>query len=531
MGHFNMKYQYYLAVFLLLAGISFLYDYHNTTFDKPAGNHLWRQAQSASIPFNYSREGLDITKPRQLNHYQAKGYGVGEFPVFYYISGILYAIFGESEGWLRGLHLLLFFGGLLSIVKISYNFINDVFLAVCLSLMFFGAPLLVYYGNNFLPDVAALSLILMGWGFLSEYLFDKNKLHLYPAFALFLLGGLLKPLMLISVLAMGGIFILECLGWYRSEKLEREIEHPGLFGILFFSMLLLMSGWVLLAKGYNESIGSTYFLSDTAAIWERQNMNMVTYTIFRSVFLWSEQYFFTFTNWLILFLIPVVLLGRKFPGSLLYSLTLFSFMGCILFYTYWFYQFTSHDYYVAGFYPFFLFLFLSGLTILKKYYNNIFKSYVFRFLIVGLIISNIIHSKEQIRERYRGHMAEKVNAHLYEEELQSYLSDLNIKNDDLIVSMPDRTPCFSLYLLQRAGYSEWVGNFGAKIKKEHLDEFMNSGAEYLILNDTSAGFKSKPHVQPFLDKPIGRYKSIQIYDLSIYNTPTIPESPQDSTRL
>ncbi len=503
-----IHYSLFTVLFLLLA---FLFDYHHTTFYKPQSTHTWRQADCASFSMNYYQYNRSINHPRLHNRLEGDGYMVGEFPGLYYISAQLYKVFGAHEFIPRFLNLLILFIGLMALFKMTFQITNSLFFAYIIPLLLFSAPIITYYGNNYLTDVPSFAFILMGWSsFMSYHKHEKLK-SLYIAGLFFMIAGLLKITMLVSVVALGCVFLLEWFGWARFKNQEKIFKHTWHTIGVFAVVVGVVAGWYILGALFNESHHVAYFLSSPKAPWTIDRMDWFTYTIYRVLYFWSGYYFFTLTHYLIIFVATVILLGRKKINSFLYSLVLLTFFGSFMIFQLFYYQFMDHDYYVIPGYMFVIFVLIGGIMILKEHYPHIFSSWILKVATILFLVINIWHAKSSIHDRYNGKLSFKPNTHLYENEFQSYIKGIGIHEHDLVVSVPDISPNSTLYLINRPGFTEWVGISGAPLSESWMREFIKRGAEYLVVHDQN--YLNKEAIQSFKENEIGDYKGIKIYDL------------------
>lgn len=531
--------KYYLLFGATLLVLSFYFDYHKIISLKPCSSHTWRQADGASIAANYYRDDLKFFKPRIYNQQTGSGgYTAGEFTGTYWLAALCYKIFGGvNEIFLRGIHLLIFFGGLFGLFKMTYHFLEDIWVSFCVALLFFAAPVLTFYANSFLPDAPAFGFLLMGWAMFFSYTENRKRSRFWAAFILFALVGLMKITMLMSVVALGLVFVLEWLGWVKfnalnqpevlsptpsesSHKADSEGHSPQqrlfpkpLQGMAGFALVFILVGaWYVYLRWYKAHHGNIYFFAQLKAIWSGEDMNLLIYTLYRTVFFWTKYYFFPAVHIILVPLIFVVLLGRRSPGNLLYALTFFTFAGALGIYFMWFYQFIDHDYYVINLYIFPVFLILSSLFILKNNFIHIYNSLFFKILIILFVIINIFYAKQTMNHRYGGYMDYRLNEQLAEPEFHTYLNELGITRDTWVISVPGGAPNATLYLLDRPGFTEWIDRKGSRPNVEVIRDWQARGARYLIVNRPD--YLQNPIMQPFLDKEIGQYKDVRVFDLA-----------------
>ena len=510
-----MRLIHYILFTFFFIVLSFVFDYHHTTFKKPQSTHAWRQADCASFSLNYYQYNRFISHPRLHNRLEADGYMVGEFPGLYYISGQLYKIFGVHDFIPRFLNLLILFLGLLGLFKFTYEITGSMFFAYVIPLLLFSAPIVTYYGNNYLTDIPAFGFIMMGWGVFMNY-YKKGKLRsLYIMGACFLIAGLLKITLLMSVVALGTMYLLEVFGWVQLKKEDTIFKHRWhMFGI-FAGVVIIVAGYYLLGAYYNDIHNTAYFLSKPMAPWMLDDMGKFPYTLYRVLYFWSGYYFFTLTLYLIIFLMFFVMLGRRYPGHFLYGLTLLTFVGSFLLFQLFYYQFQDHDYYVIPGYMFVIFLLCSGVVIMKEHFSHVFNSWIFKAMVILFLGLNIYHAKSTIHDRYHGKLSFRANDALYEDQFREYLTSIGVEQNTQIISVPDLSPNTTLYLINRPGYTEWVGTSGAPMEEGHIRDFIGRGAEYLIVHDPN--YLTKENISTFKEYEVGDYKGVKIFDLKPYN--------------
>lgn len=529
-----MRLIHYIIFTIFFIVQAFLFDYHHTTFYKPQSTHTWRQSDCASFSLNYYQYNRFISHPRLHNRKEGDGYMVGEFPILYYVSAQLYRVFGVHEFIPRFLNVLILFIGLMSLFKLTFDITQSLFFAYIMPLLLFCAPVITFYGNNFLTDVPAFAFTIMGWSLLWTHFRRHRLVHLYGAGACFAVAGLLKITMLMSVVAFGGVFLLEWFGWSRfslslqaansaqnQQQNQQNSKDQQLYQYtwhtigVFAAVLLVVGAWYYFSIRYNAEHGVEYFLSGTMAAWENDRMDWFTYTIYRIFYFWSGYYYFTLTHYLIIFLGFVVFFGRKAVHSLLFTLSALTFAGAFSLVQLFYYQFSDHDYYVIPGYAFVIFVLLTGIILLRQHYTHVFQSWILKIVVVLFLGLNIWHAKSTIHERYNGKLSYKPNVHLYEDDFEKYIDNLGVQRTDLVVSVPDYSPNTTLYLMNRPGFTEWIDRKGTKINQDWMRDFIKRGAKYLIVHDDN--YLQREYLQPFLQYEMGNYKGIKVYDLSSLN--------------
>src|SRR5512133_2289169 len=166
MIHVKSHIQQIILFIFIIAGLSLTFRYPQTIVKRPQSVHNWRQCDGLSLTLNYYEEGMRFFHP-QTHMLYSDGYKTGytapsEAPLLYYAVAILYHLFGEYEVIFRAVNLLLFFIGLFYLYKLAIKILKDSFFPAIVLVLLFSSPVLIYYGNNFLPNTAALSLTFPG---------------------------------------------------------------------------------------------------------------------------------------------------------------------------------------------------------------------------------------------------------------------------------------------------------------------------------------------------------------------------------
>ena len=91
-----------------------------------------------------------------------------------------------------------------------------------------------------------------------------------------------------------------------------------------------------------------------------------------------------------------------------------------------------------------------------------------------------------------------------------YLRKLGISRTDHVISIPDQSPNITLYLMDQKGCTEY-GLFEPD-GKDRIKKFIEAGTKYLIINDPE--YLKMDYIKPFINKRIGEYKNVQIFDLT-----------------
>jgi hypothetical protein len=504
--HRTLRYDVLFFIVLLLQFA--LYDYFILIDELPLSVHMWRQSDCLSFTMSFFNHGMDITAP-QVNHMlSGEGYTVGEFPLMYYLVAALYHIFGPEEWVYRSVWMATWCFGMFAFYRSILLFLKDPFWAIALSALMFSSPVLVFYANSFIIDPVALSISLMAWYCFARYWHTSQKKWLIIAIIGFSFAGLFKEPSLLTYMAL--VFIL----------LLKEFETPSAKKTSWKKMLarswfwlvpiLAITCWYFIKRNYNLVHFNAVFLAEIVPIWQlsAEHITSISQHIEQT---WLKDYF---GNTMLLITATVFVINlyfiksNKWPTLFMLLLFLGSCAYVLLFYK----QFRNHDYYIISMLPLIPVVWLVFVKRMEKWTMGKTKwGYAIKMVFTVLVVCNVWYASNRQQRRYTvldGWMIpdrEKVH-HL--KEAADYLTEIGIKLDDKIISIPDETLNLTLYLLNRQGWNSLGGN---NTTTESILKHAERGAKVLVVNDSAE--LSKPYLQPFLAHRIGVYKGIYVFGL------------------
>jgi 4-amino-4-deoxy-L-arabinose transferase-like glycosyltransferase len=212
--------------------------------DQPYVDHWsWRQSDVAAIARNFLQDGFRFGYPQIDWAGDAPGYVGTEFPILPFTAAVCYKFAGVHE-WIGRIQAVIFFA-----VSLSFFFllVREVFgntAAVWATFFYSFAPLNIFAGRSFMPDVPSLSFAIVGLYFFLRWLQRGESSSFFVAAIAISLSLLIKitsivivgPLMYLAVaegrdLGSGG----------RSEAEGDRGQRPRLQLILFAAITLLPS--------------------------------------------------------------------------------------------------------------------------------------------------------------------------------------------------------------------------------------------------------------------------------------------------
>lgn len=516
-----MKKTYQVLFLLIILLLSFYYDYDSYVFFRPQSVHAWRQADCASISLNYYQHGMNFFCP-QVHNLNSDGGTTGfcatsEIPVLYYFTAILYGLFGPHEFFIRIINAIIFFLGLFFLFKLFFYLWEDYFWAIAFSVLFFTSPLLVYYGNSYITNVSALSFAIVGLYFFTRYYTERNKKALILSFVFFLLAGSFKVTALMCFFAIFGYFILGKLKIY-SKDTPTIFHHNKLYLIGTFSVVIIVFGWILYARYFNQIHDCYYFSTTIFPIWKLSvdEINCFMLHIYK---VWFSDYFHLSIHLLFLSMLVYIVFNVKRANKFHIITLLLLCVESIVYIILQFWTFHDHDYYVIEQNIVPIFIIITSFGIFYKKHFKIAKSPITKVIFTLLIIFNAHHVQSRVKDRYSG---EQNSYHTEKNDIYtitSYLRKIGVSYDDKVVFIPDQCNV-SLYLMNQQGWTQYTDarfNRGESIRYNQdsagIAESIKHGAKYLILNDYS-NIYSYPYVQSYTHNLIGNYGSVLIFNLS-----------------
>jgi 4-amino-4-deoxy-L-arabinose transferase-like glycosyltransferase len=190
----------------------------------------WRQSDVAAIARNFSNNGFHFAYPQIDWAGDSPGYVGTEFPLLPFFTGICYKFAGVRE-WIGRSQAVILFA-----ISLPFFFllVREIFgsTAATWATFFYGfAPLNVFAGRSFMPDVPSLSLALIGLYFFLRWIDNGKSVPLSLAAVTISLSILIK---VTSIVIGAPLFFLAWRKWGWDF-----LRRPGLW--LFAAITLLPS--------------------------------------------------------------------------------------------------------------------------------------------------------------------------------------------------------------------------------------------------------------------------------------------------
>src|ERR1041385_626499 len=151
----------------------------------------WRQSDVAAIARNFSEQGFHFASPQIDWAGDATGYVGTEFPILPFVAALCYKIAGIHE-WIGRSQAVIFFAVSLPFFFLLVREIFGSAAALWATFFFSLAPVSVFAGRSFMPDVPSLSLAIIGLYFFLCWANNGRLLLLFLAAIAISLSLLIK---------------------------------------------------------------------------------------------------------------------------------------------------------------------------------------------------------------------------------------------------------------------------------------------------------------------------------------------------
>jgi general stress protein CsbA len=459
----------------LLVSVLYLAGVWQTLTDPPTGIHFFRQTDSVAFASHYYHFGNGFFEPANFNLSAQDGRAAAEFPLTYYIAGLLYHVVGEKDWVLRSIHLLIFLCGVVVFWRAMTSYTQSYWWAIIVLFSLLSGGIVLQYCNMTLPDAPAMGFALMGWGlFLQGWNTTKTSFLFWAGIA-FTLSALLKVVYGIHLLTYGTYLL-----WLLKE---RRFSIPSFWNTYKWLLLVFMGGvllngwWNYYAITYNELYGQKNFLTSTLPLWNMPKEHI------DGVIDITSNYWFPYLVYPSLFHVLgilslfIIVLHKKVPKPDSWII-LINIVGMLAYVVLFFHQFFDHDYYFLVLYiPLTLWLMLGYKTLNSYLYET--KVWmqtafaIFALLLTVLSVNYGVYKSNQRKEVVEFIEETCLPVRQHAKELQQL-----IPKTGTVVVFGDYTRQGSLYFLKRKG---WTYKEEEGLTKYQLDSLTKAGADFLLL--------------------------------------------------
>ncbi len=495
------KYRNYIFIALLLL-LYFILDYHNILFLRPQGIHFIRQTDGLSFVANYYKNGFHFFEPQMFNLQSTDGKAACEFPMLYYLTALLYVVFGEHEFILRLITLSIVSIGFCYLFKLLCLLLQDFVYALTFTFLFISSTILLYYTNNFIPDASAFGFTLIGWYFFFAGLKNKEKKKYFLlCFVFFLLASLLKVTYFINPLsAILSLFVIDLYSGSSTKNLFKKNTLPLSAFILSFLLTLSWNSYML---HYNSVNHDTYFFTHVLPIWSMDN-NEIAIVWDHICNYWYSNYYYqsTLHVFLVLVIAGFLLIKKSDKQILIPSFILL--LGSLCYFLLFFGPFKYHDYYFIALIPAIILVITNAFVAAKNKFPKWINHSVSKTLLILLCCLSLYYAKKRVHQRYDDTKDLYASIGFKFADTREYLDSLSISENAKIIIVTDNSTNGGLYFINRSGWS--VGDT-SEASKINIKKYISQGADYILFTD-------KKYVDLGLGGvKVGEKKGVLIYKL------------------
>ena len=513
-----------------LAFITFCsaYEYGRVLNLPPLPLHMWRQTDCLSITANFHSGAATIMEPTmhaRLGDQGLTGRSAGEFPLLYWFVGQIWKLSGQSELAYRLVGLLLHFFGSLALYLMLKRVLNSHFWGMCISLLLFTSPVLIYYGISFLTDVPAFDMVLIGWYFVARFALEKRPRWWLIGMGFFSLGMLLKITAGMSFFALLAA-CLAVLAIPSARKWRSSVPGFVLLTSGAAAALLPVVGWYLHAEGYNRIHQGRYTFNGLWPIWEMSSVEVDEALSFARELLFHQL--FDNSIWSLVLIAGLVLVVNVRTVPMPFGVGLLTLLlGTITYTLCWFHAVNGHDYYFINPLVFPLAILIVWLVWLKRDHSDIFHSRWLRTAFTLVLCYNVVYAannfglrtnpfaEDSFFEEHWGIQYAREESFFQGQRYRSDAALMGLPDSllpaDAVVCVPeDPTISASLYALDRPGFT---GYGKPKLDPSLMELWRSLGATHLVLFDRSMA--EEAGLLAYLAKPHAEYNGAKIFDLTV----------------
>jgi hypothetical protein len=207
-----------ISVWILAVAVRLIF------IDQPYIDHWsWRQSDVAAIARNFSEEGFRFGYPQIDWAGDATGYVGTEFPILPFVAAICYKFAGVQE-WIGRSQATIFFALSLPFFFLLVREMLGSTAAFWATFFYSFAPLNIFAGRSFMPDIPSLSLAIIGLYFFLCWIRDHEWLPFFIAAIAISLSILIKITSI--VIAAPLAYLVVAAVYDRRRNKERRFPKP-----------------------------------------------------------------------------------------------------------------------------------------------------------------------------------------------------------------------------------------------------------------------------------------------------------------
>lgn len=435
-----------------------------------------RQTDCLSFISYYSKTGSPLWEPGLLCLYCKDGKTASEFPIVYYIISCIWDYTGKQEFLLRLFNLTVFFTGVYHLLIMFKHVLQKWHISVIAVLFVITSPVIVYYANNFLPDISAMAFTFIAMRYSYDYMNERKNISLTKSMFFYTIAALLKISYFIYPAAFFGALITTQIINNRNIK---ELVRACL---LFVSSLLISGAWALYVIWYNR-IHNGFFLSTHKAYWmlDDSDIQSVWKHILEYWYGWHLTVFAIFG----LFISLLVLVDlKKYLSMTTGAWGILSALAATIYLILFFWQLHSHDYYILAIIPAFALLFMNMLCMITQQISFRMTKLLCAFVIAFFLYKNLLYTQNFVKWRYWDASINDPYARVGIKLLNAdrEMTDAGISTDARLVFVKDDGFSGCTYYTNRFGW-QLGRHYESELRR--IETFKEQGASHLVIIDTA----------------------------------------------
>lgn len=451
------------SIFIILAtALLAPLGYFSLFFKLPDGVHFIRQSDSLSFVLNYLYFKASIFEPENFNLVSENGKAASEFPLFYWITAQCSILWNQPAAIIRIIHGLCFFSGIFTLFRFLLKENTPFIAAVVAACLMFCSTVVLYYSNNYLPDIAAAGLTISA----VCLTMSNNKKNIIIGIALFTLASLIKVTYAIYPIAFFISFII---------KRDIVISTKTKLTLLIVTALIISSWW-LHVHYYNHNLNNDYYANRAIPLWKTSRLEIeATIDLIQNY--WKNSYYPEISRWWFFVLILSTFLFVKKIGRFLFAYNMLNILGIVCFVILFFQKFHDHDYYFLICLPGLAGITLTALPHIIQYK----KQKWFQFTVISamtiVLLSAYLYITPKIEKRWAA--TDYIQTlHPQMQEFRQTIDRTDLEKRDNILVVGDSTMNGVLYQLERKGYAIPII---PKTTKDILTEKLISDSDWIVL--------------------------------------------------
>ncbi|MFC1711446.1 ArnT family glycosyltransferase [Patescibacteria group bacterium] len=441
-----------LELIFILIVFSLAFFLRTYRIDNPVADwHSWRQADTAAVARNFSKEGINLLYPKAHNFFKQNPndldnpnrYFLNEFPLYNAVVAVIYNLFGINEVYARLVSV--FFSSLTAVFLYLLVKKYSSKLVAGLSAVFFAVlPYNIFYGRVIMPDPTFIFFSVLSLYFVTLWL-EKEKWSLAIISALSLgLAMLVKPYAIFLGIPIAYLVL-------RKYKLD-FYKKPQIILVAVLS-LIMIGLWRFHINQHPEGMfGSQWLINATNIRFKGSFFRWI-------VFDRMNRLIFA-TGGFVLFWLGLVAKKSKKEGWFYLSWLL----SVAIYISYFAMGNVTHDYYQMPIVPIGCIMMAKGFEFLVKRKDDFISRIINLGVALSLVLLMLAFGWYEVRGFFNINRWEIVEA--------GKAVDTLTPKDSKVIAPYDRDPAF-LYQTNRNG---WSGLRNIDELKEYIDQ----GATHLV---------------------------------------------------